>query len=277
MELLIVIMVFILGCCFGSFVNMMEYRLAVRYKIYNLKFKNLKNKNRSFCDYCCRQLTWYENIPIVSWLVQKGQTKCCRKKLPFAYPIVELMMGILFVINFKITNNQIPINPSNFQLLITNYQLILIYLISFIIVIFLVFSAVFDLKYMLLPDFSTVILSIAAVVLNLFNNNFGIDNIISAFTAGGFLLILYLITKGKGMGMGDVKLAFFIGLLLGWKLTIVAFYIAFIVGALAGIFLLLRKHVKKNTSIPFGPFLIIGTTICWWFGGYVINLINKWL
>lgn len=268
MEILFVIIIFILGVCFGSFVNMMEYRLAVGYGLIKVGRDKSRpyNKNRSFCDYCGRQLKWYENIPIVSWLIQRGQTRCCNKKLPLTYPFIELMMGFLFVLyGLGYINTDM------------DYEPLLKLTLGLIIIVFLVLSFVFDLKYMLLPDFSTVILSFFAVGLNLVSNNFGMDNIISAVVASGFLLILHLLTKGKGMGMGDVKLAIFIGLLLGWKLTIVAFYIAFIVGALVGVILLFRKLVKKNTAIPFGPFLIIGTVVCWLLGDYVLDLIKGWL
>ena len=80
---------------------MLVYRTAVDYKLENKKFR-VKGEKRSFCDYCGRQLEWSENVPILSWLVQKGKTKCCSKKLPISYPIVELLMGILFLaLNFK--------------------------------------------------------------------------------------------------------------------------------------------------------------------------------
>ena len=226
---------------------MLVHRTAVNYELESLKFK-VKSKERSYCDGCGRQLKWYENIPIVSWVIQKGKTRCCREKLSIAYPIVELITGIIFVI---------------FYFGGTHYNVSLQMIIGFIIIIFLVFSAVFDLKYMILPDFSTWILVGCAVIRLLSNGHAGpsvlLQNIFAALIASGFLLILYLITKGEGMGMGDVKLALFMGLFLGAKKTIVAFYIAFIVGAVVGIILLVFFKFKRRSPIPFGPFLILGT------------------
>lgn len=257
------VLIFILGLCFGSFVNMLVYRIARKYKLIKSQFpvSKKKNENRSFCDYCGKQLKWYENIPVFSWLVLKGKTKCCWKKLPLSYPVVELMMGILFILNF--------------QFLISSDQLNwLVILLSLVVIVLLVFSLVFDWKYMILPDFSTVILIICGVLL-LLGRHIGLplQYILSALISAGFLLILNLITRGKGMGMGDVKFAIFMGLLLGYPNIIVAFYVAFIVGAIYGLVLIIFKKANKKSQVPFGPFLILGTLTSWWFGEIIIKFI----
>jgi len=265
MEIMFYVMIFVLGLCFGSFVNMLVYRTAVRYKLKRLpRFARNDVGGRSFCDYCGKQLSWYENIPVISWLILKGKTKCCHKKLPISYPITELITGLLLILNF--------------QFLISNDQLNwLTVLLSLIIIVFLVFSAVFDLKYMILPDFSTIVLIVMAFVLLFVETPRGASlqsGVLSALVAAGFLLILNLITKGKGMGMGDVKLAIFMGLFLGPQKTIVAFYVAFIVGAIYGLILMALKKAKKKSQIPFGPFLILGIFVAWWFGQKIVELIG---
>src|SRR5574344_1750584 len=135
MEILMAIIIFILGLCFGSFVNMLVYRTAEKYKILKIKRADTGvrpyNKNRSFCDYCGKQLNWYENVPVISWLILKGKTKCCQKKLPLSYLVVELVMGVLFVIFYFLGRPQE--SPLQFGL-------------GLLVVVFLVFSAVFDLK-----------------------------------------------------------------------------------------------------------------------------------
>lgn len=260
-------MVFILGLCFGSFVNMLVYRTARRYQLESRKLK-VKIGKRSFCDYCGRQLSWHENIPVVSWLVQKGRTSCCGKKLPLFYPIIEVMMGILFVIfSFKglvnLSNGQVieQIQSLSFQ---TGIQM----LAGLIIITFLMFSALFDIKYMILPDFSTVILIVAAVILLLTDKldlaSLG-NNLLSAAVSFGFLYFLYLVTNKKGMGFGDVKLAFFMGLFLGYPKIILAMYLAFISGALFGLILMIFKKADRKTKMPFGPFLILGVLLAWIF------------
>jgi len=259
-------MVFVLGLCCGSFVNMLIYRVAINYKLESRKFK-VKSKNRSFCDYCGKQLNWYENAPVISWLLQKGKSRCCRKKLSMLYPIVEIVTGLLFLIfnfKFEIFNQIQNLNFSNFQTIIQ-------ILLSFVIITFLVFSAVFDLKYMILPDFSTAILVSGALVLWC-TRYFGDWNyFLAAVGAFGFLGLLYLITKGKGMGLGDVKLAVFMGLFLGGEKTILAFYVAFVIGALVSLVLMVFKKANKKTLVPFGPFLILGVFTAWFLGEQILS------
>ena len=267
------IMIFVLGLCFGSFVNMLVYRTAVDYGLiklgrdksrpYQKNSRGLIHQTRSYCDYCGRQLRWYENIPIVSWLIQKGKTRCCNKKLPILYPIVEIVMGILFLIfNFQ--------NPIFNEFI--NFQLLIQFLIGLIIIIFLVFSLVFDLKYMILPDFSTAILVSSVLVLWCFRYFGEWSYWWSGLVSFGFLGFLYLITNKKGMGFGDVKLAIFMGLFLGYPKVVIAFYIAFISGALVALILMIFKKANKKTLIPFGPFLILGILITWFWGQELLSL-----
>ena len=263
MEILFWIMIFVLGTCFGSFVNMAVYRTAERYGVESRKSKSLKvkNKERSFCDYCGRQLSWFENVPIISWVVQKGKTRCCGKKLPVTYPVVEIITGLLFLLNYQLTIN--------------NYQFNLFFVLSLVIIILLVFSAVFDFKYMILPDFSTIILFLVAFAGVVFDEKNIIPYLLSAVGAAGFLLFLHVITKGKGMGMGDVKYALFMGLLLGPEKTVIAFYVAFITGALVGLAGMVIRKIGRKTVIPFGPFLILGTFVAWWWGAEVGAIFQK--
>jgi leader peptidase (prepilin peptidase) / N-methyltransferase len=231
--------VFVVGLCFGSFVNMLVWRTSIG-----------KTKSKfSICDFCGKKLNWWNNIPVFSWIMQKGKSQCCAKKLDWSYPLVELLMGILFLINYLIFNN----------------------IIFYLILVLVVYSAVYDAKTMYLPDWSTWSL----IFLSLFFVN-SIGNIYSAIGASGFLLLLYLITKGKGMGLGDVYLAVFMGLLLGWPKIMVAFYIAFIVGALYGIIIMIGRKKKFKSEIPFGPFLLLGTIVSWYFGNFVVNLVYRW-
>lgn len=276
MEIWLSIMVFILGLCFGSFVNMLTYRISIKYGMNKpiTKFQDT-NKSRSYCDYCGKQLHWYENVPVISWLLQKGKSRCCRKKLSVLYPIVEIMMGIFFLVYWIIINNQTTIIPNNYQLPITNYQTLVEFIIGLVIIVFLVFSAMFDLKYMILPDFSTVILVSGSLVL-WFSGHFGDWNYMWS-AAGSFLFLycLYLITKKKGMGFGDVKLAFFMGLFLGYPKIITAMYVAFIFGAVFGLILIMTKKANKRTKISFGPFLIFGVFIAWFWGSEIWYLISS--
>ena len=247
---------------------MLLYRTAVRYRVLKPCLSTSagkpagRSKKRSFCDYCGRQLRWFENVPIVSWVIQKGKTRCCGKKLSVTYPVIEIITGLLFLIfNLKFT--------------IFNQFSILQFLIGLVIIVLLVFSAVFDLKYMILPDFSTIILIIIAFAGVIFDEKNIIPYLLSAVCASGFLLFLHVVTKGKGMGMGDVKYALFMGLLLGPEKTIIAFYVAFITGAVAGLVLIFFRKMGRKSAIPFGPFLILGTLVSWWWGAEIGAIFQK--
>jgi len=281
------VIVFVLGLVVGSFINMLVYRTAVGYGLLSSRgrrpwrsfkdcFVSLAMTDKfSFCDFCGKQLRWWENIPVVSYLIQEGKSRCCGKKLSVLYPIVEIVTGLLFL---QILNSNIEI-LNNFKIQNLNFQTILYLVISMAIVGFLVFSAVFDLKYMILPDFSTNSLIFLALVYKLL---MGVDaNLILAdalwgVSLYGFFYFLHVLTKGKGMGFGDVKLAFVMGFFLGWPRAIVSLYTAFIVGAVAGIIVIVFfKKKRKNRLIPFGPFMILGIIVSWWWGDSIWNYFVK--
>ena len=245
MELLVGITIFIMGLCIGSFINMAVYRYATKNQLESRKFKvKSKSENRSFCDYCGKQLHWYNNIPVLSWCFQAGKSQCCHKKLPLLYPLVELGTALLMTSYFVFIDSSLTLRLT----------------LGLVLVAVMVFSTIVDLKYMILPDESTIIMILLALAL------FGFGNWLSAFGATAFLGILYLVTRGKGMGFGDVKLALFIGLFLGYPKIVVAFYVAFITGSIVGVVLLLLKKKGRTSVIPFGPFLLLGTLVAWWWG-----------
>jgi len=236
------------------------FRLAKEYKLISKKQKTISkqfpknklqkvNENRSYCDYCGRQLYWYENIPVVSWILQGGKTKCCGKNLPIQYPLLEISTGLIFLQIY------------NFQ--IDNFQNIFVYLI---IASLLVFSLIFDLKYMILPDRANLALVIISLLLYPRNIFVGIGSLLFFF-----LLNRIKIRGSEAMGMGDVKYSLFMGLFLGWPNIMVAIYFAFIIGAVISIILLMFKVVKKENPIPFGPFLIVGTIVAKIWGEQLIK------
>lgn len=270
MELFFGVILFIVGLCCGSFVNMLEYRTAVNYELISPPLKKLrKGPKRSYCDVCGKQLTWYENIPVFSFVWLRGRTRCCNKKLSLAYPFVELGLGVLFVLWFLILNKIYLGDYFKFE-----YYLDL--LAGLVLITFLWFSAVFDLKFMILPDFSTLIMGICALVL-------ARNNIVESLIVGVscFLLVFAMhkikIRGSEAMGGGDVKYALVMGILLGLQKTILSLYIAFIIGAIIGLVLIGFKKLNRRAMIAFGPFLIFGTLVSWWFGEGIINFALKFL
>ncbi len=252
------VMFFLFGVCFGSFVNMLIFRVAIKYGLTKMKRANTSIRpyynSRSYCDYCGRQLTWKENIPILSWVIQKGKTTCCHKKLSPLYPVIELGLGILFLLNFLFYK-----------------EINIILLSTTLVLVFLWFSMFFDFKYYILPDFSTVVLIILALIINYKNL---VTNILAGFVIFIFFWCLSKIKiRGQeAMGGGDVKLVFFIGLFLGFGKMLVAIYLSFIIGSIVSVLLILFKIIDRKSPVPFGPFLIIGTMVSWYFGEQILHL-----
>lgn len=221
--------------------------------------QSILKKQRSFCDFCKKPLRFYDNIPLLSFLVYGGKSRCCGKKIPRYYPVVEVLMGIILVI----TNSQ----SYNFQM--GGIMLLVLWSIWAL----LVFEAVFDIRKMMIPDATAIPLIVLA---ELRRRLLGLS-VSEWWNALGAGLFIWLLTKIKikgrqAMGEGDALLAVFMGLFLGFPKTIVAFYVAFISGAVIGVGLIASKKKKEYSPIPFGPFLIFGTIIAYFWGAKIINL-----
>ena len=258
--------IFVLGLIVGSFLNVVIFRLESGEKIVN---------DRSRCLYCKHTLAWYDLIPVLSFIFLKGKCRYCKKKISWQYPLAEIGTGILFILMLNLFNT--PLTPSlegnYFQYPILHLAFWL-YIISSLIVIF-----VYDLKHYIIPDKVIYPAIIIVIGFDLFNNfQYPISNIQSAFNflipailASGFFYAIVIITRGKGMGEGDVKLAFLMGLILGWPVIIFSVFLAFISGSIVGIYLILTGKKKMKSMIPFGPFLVFGTFIGLFWGKEIIK------
>lgn len=182
-------------------------------------------QGRSLCPKCKYQLSWKDNIPLLSFLLLNGRCRYCHKKIGFQYPLVEIITGLAFLLT----------NP------------VWVVVACCFIVIF--FS---DWIYGLIPDEMTLILIILGILS-------GLSNLLVGLIAFLILLGLFAITKGRGIGFGDVKLIFPLGLLLGWPKIIIMVYVTSILGGGYALFLLLLHRRKFGDTIALGPFLIIGT------------------
>ncbi len=266
MEIVLWILIFLIGLGLGSFVNMLVYRTEVKYGLRKIKFR-VKNENRSYCDFCGRKLEWWENVPLLSWWWQAGRSRCCQKRLPLLYPIVELTVGLLLISSVAKFGSDLYFSKADFLGLL-------------IMVIWLtaaMFSLVFDLKWMILPDFSSLLMSFLALFYALFFGQF-FEAVLTAIglTLFYFLLSKIKIRKSAAMGFGDVKLAAVIGLGLGWPGAVLATYAAFLIGGLVVILLLAAKKIKRERMIPFGPFMLAGWWVLWRWGECVLDLIRRW-
>ena len=250
------IIIFVLGLAVGSFLNVLIDRLP--------KDKSII-KGRSYCDHCKKPLRWYDLIPLLSFLILKGKCRNCHFSISFYYPMVELVTGVVFVLTFD------HLRGGSLDIVALAYYL---FILSSLIVIFFT-----DLKYGIIPDKIVYPAILTVSIYTIFNFQFSIFNyFLSALGAFLFFLILYLVTKGRGMGFGDVKLVFILGLFLGFPKAVVAFYIAFLTGAIFGCILIVWGKKKFfGGTIPFGPYLVLGTFISLFWGEAIMYKVFRFL
>ena len=235
---------FIFGLCVGSFINCLVYRLHLRDTRGVLI-------GRSFCPRCKHQLAWYDNIPLLSFILLKARCRYCQKKISIHYPLVELGTGVLTLLVLFHLRGVLSGHLAGvlFYLLIT-YALIAIF--------------VSDMLYFTVPDevvWSAIGISFLRILVT---GHWSL--VIPGLLSGLFFLALVLATKGRGMGLGDVKLAGLMGLVLGYPKIIIALYLAFLTGAVVGVILILLRKKHFGEHIPFGPFLCTATIISLFWG-----------
>jgi len=241
MGIIFYLFVFIFGLIVGSFLNCLIYRLALPSSTQNIECSVGGLKNRSYCPFCKHILGWQDLIPVFSFLFLKGKCRYCKKPISFQYPLVELATGLLFllIINYQLFPKiEILSNLTIVELLDVCF---LFFVSCFLIIIF-----VYDLKHFIIPNQVIYPAITIAFIYNVYqlainNQQLAINNFLSAFGAAAFFLIIVLISKGKWMGVGDIKLAFFMGLLLSFPNILVALFLSFLIGAIIGIGLILTE------------------------------------
>jgi prepilin signal peptidase PulO-like enzyme (type II secretory pathway) len=242
---------FLFGISAGSFLNVLIDRLSRGEPWIS---------GRSHCDFCKHTLSWYDLIPLFSFYQLKGKCRYCHKKLPFQYPLSEFITGSTFVLTFigvTRTNGSIPF--------------LIFWLITLSCYIVIIGA---DLKYHIIPDEMLVVLLITTLLYGIGSptawNWF--DHIRAAVVCLLFFLSLVVLTKGKGMGFGDVKYVFYLGLILGSIKSIVALYIAFLTGSVISLILILGRRKTMKSTVPFGPFLVVATFISAIYGESIWNI-----
>ncbi|HUW21741.1 MAG TPA: prepilin peptidase [Candidatus Bathyarchaeia archaeon] len=236
---------FLLSLAVGSFLNVVVYRLNNPDSVPNRKRKDsgifFLLGGRSFCDKCRHQLSWSDNIPLISFIVLKRKCRYCRKPISWQYPLVELATAVWSIIIYNWVKLKFGIN-----LPVLGYYLFISYC--------LIALFVSDLLYQTLPDPVSYLAILITGVHQLIN--WHLASLLATLGAAAFFLFLHVVTKGKGMAIGDAKLVFLLGLFLGWPVLAIGLYLAFLTGAVIGVILILAGRAKLGKPIPFGPFLI---------------------
>jgi leader peptidase (prepilin peptidase) / N-methyltransferase len=232
------------GAAFGSFVNVLAYRLPRRESIV---------KPRSRCPACKTTIRSRDNIPVVSWLLLRGRCRDCGAAIPLRYPLVEAVTAALFVVCGIKFGREAALWP------------------ALALAVVLVAAAATDLEQRIIPNRLMAGGALLALVLWTIADPSRLpENLIAGAGAGGLLLVA-AIAYPAGMGMGDVKLAAVMGLFLG-RLVGPALFIGFAAGALVGIALVAAHGpAARKQGVPFAPFLALGGVLALLFGGGIID------
>jgi len=249
------VLFFVFGTIVGSFLNVVILRLKKNKSII---------KTCSHCPRCRKKLEWYELIPLVSFFIQHGKCRRCHKKISWQYPIVEFLTGLVFLL--------IVVYFGDFSFYGIVNILYLLIISGFLIVIF-----VYDFKYYLVSDRiiypAVAIAFFYDVYLSLITNQFSVFfySILGAVIMGGFFLFWVLVSKGKWMGMGDIKIGVLLGLIFGIYQLFTALFLTFFMGAIVSLILMALKKKKLKSQIPLGPFLTAAAFITLFWGNYLLD------
>ncbi|MGD8834148.1 MAG: prepilin peptidase [Desulfobacteraceae bacterium] len=242
----------LLGMCIGSFLNVCIYRIPNGSSIV---------RPPSSCPVCNASIKWFDNIPVVSYILLRGRCRGCKTRISIRYPIVEMLTGLFAVITWM------------------EFGLSLSALIYFFFITILLVITFIDIDHRIIPD----IISLPCIPLG-FALSFvlpsitWIDSLLGIALGGGSLLAIawgYQLFRGKeGMGGGDIKLLAMIGAFLGWKGVLFTIMASSFTGTAVGIIMMIRAGGGMKMALPFGPFLAIGAilylfvgpqTISWYF------------
>jgi leader peptidase (prepilin peptidase) / N-methyltransferase len=249
MSKIIFLIPFLLGAVIGSFLNVCIYRIPAGQSIVFPP---------SRCPKCESPIRWYQNIPILSWLVLGGKCASCRNSITIRYPLVEALTGGLFA------------------LLVFRFGLQFFVPVLMLLVAILVTITFIDLDHQIIPDF----VSLPGIVVG-FLGSFLLpwvswsDSLLGILLGGGSLYLVaagYALLSGKeGMGGGDIKLLAMIGAFLGWKAILPIVFFSSVLGTLVGVPVMLMKRADGKLAIPFGPFLSAGAIIYLLWGPWIIR------
>lgn len=282
---------FIFGTAFGSFLNVASGRYDPGRNFFSLR--NVRGRSR--CPHCGETLRWFELVPLLSFFLQVGKCRHCKTKLSFRYPVAELLSGAIFsfVPLFLYHHYQIAFSAAAGGIPLVFFGISALWIMVFLIWLAI---ALVDLKFYIVPDELNIALAglgIGIVALKhsslfgnqLFSGSFLrhyasifsftdsllVNHVLGALAGSLFFWLLMVLSRGSGIGFGDVKLAFSSGLILGWPDIALALIIAFIAGSIVGIVLIFRKQKSMKDKVPFAPFLVFGFATVFFFGFQIVK------
>ncbi len=243
---------FIEGSIIGSFLNVVIDRLPTKKSLFG----------RSHCDGCKKKLGLGELVPIFSYLIQRGISLCCRRRLKLQYPLIELLTASSFVVIVALYHTLFGVDRLLDELPVV--------ISLFALAAITIAISVIDFRHHIIPDELQICLIVAALAHTYFIGSWSTTALMSGLIVSQPLLIIYMITRGRGMGFGDVKLEVGLGIWLGILPGLLGVYLGFLLGATYGLALLIVKRAKRQSHIAFGPSLLLGGWIAYFVGNAVI-------
>lgn len=272
----------LLGLCMGSFIGAQIWRLRSRQLVADKKYhepvdkkefsrlmplsKTRQRDDYSRCLTCGHRLRWYDLVPVVSWVSTAGNCRYCHHKIGGFEPLMELVTMTLFIVSYLLW-------PWG----IVSAGQIILFVLWFAIISMMILLAAYDIRWQLLPDAINVSLIVVTAIFVLvrvwvIGDVSFLSTIGSIGMLAGLYGILYAVSKGAWIGFGDVKLSISLGLMLvDWRLAFVALFFANLIGCVIVLPGLLRRNLTRESKIAFGPLLIAGTLIAWWWGSQLIS------
>lgn len=253
--------IFIIGLIIGSFLNALIWRLH----------SGESMMDRSMCPKCRHQLAWFDNVPVISYLVLRGKCRHCGVKISLQYPLVELVTAGLFLLAYQ----RIGINILDYSYFEIASLFKYWFVISVMIIVF-----IYDLRWYLILDKITipasVVLFFSWTIERFYYEELFIAThwylLVAAIVVGsGFFATQYYVSKGKWLGFGDVKLSLVMAIVLGWPNMLGAIFIAYLLGSFVGVGLILLGKKELGSKLPFGTFLSVATVIMLLYGTSIIE------
>lgn len=241
MTLLYFVFLFLLGLGIGSFLNVLVLRLNTGESVI---------KGGSRCLSCGEGLRWFELIPVFSFFLQRGRCRYCASRISWQYLGLELSSGIIF--------------------LLVGFDILLLGFFSLLLAI-----SVYDIRHKIVPNQLVYPLILVAALYSVLHSLSVFSDFLTGLGSFAFFATLWAISRGRWMGLGDAKIAFAMGVFLGWPLLFVGFLFAFWIATFWGLFWLFLKRYSRKTEIPFVPFLAVGTFFAFLVGEELILLYSE--
>lgn len=241
-------MTIVYGLCVGSFLNVVIYRVPLHESL---------SKSGSHCFSCGSSIKWYDNIPLVSWLLLGGRCRKCSSRISVQYPVVEFLNAFLWVLVYL------------------RYQFSVETLIYFALTSALLALSVIDEKTYEIPVCFNYFILALGIIYTAYDYRHLVDHVIGAVCVSGFLFAVWWITRGRGLGFGDIKLMFTCGLVVGWKAVVVGFLVGCIIAI--PVHLIRMKFSNRGNKLAFGSYLSLGIFISLFVGNEIMCLYLKLL